>query len=342
MAISTGCSFQPHISFSCEKDNKNNYILRWEVFPEVNTDKMDVFVSDNDTSFGKVPSFAASLSDYITVVKARENVSREFFKLRVGESYSGVISNRQFEVDSILNFRDLGGYFTTTNKQIRWGRIYRSGSLTRLTKSDHNLLASLNIKTVIDFRSKEQAERRPDKFKGENYVLLPIEVGNFDVMKEQIAEGNFLRGDAIVYTQDLYRKSIENQTSEYAAFFDVLSEKDNYPILFHCVLGKDFSGLASYFLLRILDVPMDVIEDDYLLSNTSINKDKIARDTHQMTETMQEALTMISKADVSYLRYAVSCIRKKSGSVDEYMSTELKLTPEKRAKIRQNLLYASN
>lgn len=342
MAVSAGCSFQPHISFSCEKDKKNDYILRWEVFPEVDNEKIDIFVSDNDTLFPKEATLVTSLNDYITVIKANDNRAREFFKLRVNQTLSGVITNRTFEMDSVLNFRDLGGYFTASNRQLRWGRVYRSGSLNRLSKSDEAILKSLNIKTIVDFRNEEQAERRPDRLKVENNILLPIEVGNFDVVKERIVEGSFLRGDAIVYTQDLYRNSIENQSAEYAAFFDILSDEDNYPILFHCVLGKDFSGLASYFLLRILDVPMDVIEDDYLLSNFSIDKSKITRGTGQMTENMQEALTMITKADISYLKYAISCIRKKSGSVDEYMSHELKLTPEKRARIKKNMLYANS
>jgi len=54
---------------------------------------------------------------------------------------------------------------------------------------------------------------------------------------------------------------------------------------------------------------------------------------------MQEAMTMISKADVSQLRYAISCMKNKSGSVEEYMSKELGLTSQKKEKLRNILLY---
>ncbi len=57
------------------------------------------------------------------------------------------------------------------------------------------------------------------------------------------------------------------------------------------------------------------------------------------SESTQEVFTTIASADMTYLRYALLCMKKKSGSVDEYMEKELNITPEKKEKIKRILLY---
>jgi protein-tyrosine phosphatase len=105
-------------------------------------------------------------------------------------------------------------------------------------------------------------------------------------------------------------------------------------------LGKDRTGLAAYFLLKALDIPNDVIEDDFLLSNECINKYLLVNGgENALSEKMQEAMTMIAKSDASQLRFAISCMKKKSGSVDAYMTKELNLTFEKRTNLKRILLY---
>ena len=59
--------------------------------------------------------------------------------------------NRQVEVDGQPNFRDIGGYKTVDGKTVKWGQVYRSGELPRLTNEDVMILESLGIKTVISF-----------------------------------------------------------------------------------------------------------------------------------------------------------------------------------------------
>ena len=56
-------------------------------------------------------------------------------------------------MNQIKNFRDIGGYFTADNRQMKWGEIYRSGNLSNATLYDQEKIRRLNIRTVIDFRS---------------------------------------------------------------------------------------------------------------------------------------------------------------------------------------------
>ena len=55
--------------------------------------------------------------------------------------------------------------------------------------------------------------------------------------------------------------------SAYAGLFDVLSNEENYPVVFHCSHGVHRTGTASALVLSVLGISWDTIEKDYLLSN---------------------------------------------------------------------------
>ncbi|WP_312271703.1 tyrosine-protein phosphatase [Pseudomonas sp.] len=48
-----------------------------------------------------------------------------------------------------------------------------------------------------------------------------------------------------------------------------------YPILVHCNSGKDRTGVVIASLLKILDIPNEIIIDEYFLSDGHINRDWI-------------------------------------------------------------------
>ena len=58
-----------------------------------------------------------------------------------------------------FNFRDLGGYATVDGRHTRWGRVYRSDTLTALSSEDLEILRELGLRTVVDLRTKNETER---------------------------------------------------------------------------------------------------------------------------------------------------------------------------------------
>lgn len=332
------CSSKPTLTVLCELDKSGNYILKWEIYPDVDSTQADIYISDNDSVFPSVATMVVSANDYIAVIKPDERHKRRYFKINIKGTLSEAVSNRFFEMDSIQNFRDIGGYTTGDGRTVRWGKIFRSGSFYKMTKEDSLELNSLKIKTVIDLRPEDSKLRNPDRYKVANNIRLPIALNGYSSIANKVFEGKLLRGDAVIYTQDTYRDMVNNFASEYAQLFDYLCDENNYPIAYQCFLGKDQSGLATYFLLRALDVNADMIEEDYMGSNLGI-RPKLLKGADSLTEARQEALTMLTKTDIAYLKYGLSCIREKSGSIDNYMIHDLKLTPEKRKKLRSILLH---
>ena len=340
LLLAFGCSKPtPSILAFCEKDEKGDYILKWEIFPERDNLDVNIYASDNGSVFSSVPYITTSANNYIAIINNGDSLKYRYFKLEVDGEKSAVISTRYYELDSVQNFRDMGGYQTLDDRAVKWGKIYRSGDFGKASKHDLATLSRLGIKTIIDLRPLDVTTRHSDRLLADNNIALPVTQYAYGDISEQVISGRFYKGDAIIYTQDLYRDIVVNYNDVYREFFDVLADEKNYPVVFHCILGKDQTGIAAYFLLRALDVSPDIIEDDYKFSDFGIDKSKLVSRVDTLSESKQEALTMLSRTDPAYLRYAISCIRQQYGSVDEYMAKELGVTEAKRLKLQDILLY---
>lgn len=341
LIILSSCSSKSStITVLCEQDDRGNYILKWEMYPDIDSALVEIFMSDNDSIFPSNVVQIAQSNDYIAVIEnTPENMdSRKYFRVKIGNTISPSVSNRFFELDSIQNFRDLGGYMSSNKHRIRWGKIFRSGSFTRMTNHDRAELEKLGLKTMIDLRSKDAKTKEPREDINAKHIRIPISTNGYSSMAQKVLDGQFLRGDAIVHTQDSYRDMVTNFTKEYAEFFDYLCDDNNYPLVYYCFLGKDQSGLATFFLLKALDIPTDVIEEDYMASHIGIDRIKSVKNADTLSESRQEAFTMLTKTDLAFLKYGISCIKDTYGNVDEYMLKELKITPDKKEKLKRILL----
>ncbi|HRQ24468.1 MAG TPA: tyrosine-protein phosphatase, partial [Anaerolineales bacterium] len=65
----------------------------------------------------------------------------------------GRIARRRLPFSGAKNFRDLGGYSAADGRTVRWGRLYRSDALHKLSGTDLKFLAAMSLGRVIDFRS---------------------------------------------------------------------------------------------------------------------------------------------------------------------------------------------
>jgi len=56
---------------------------------------------------------------------------------------------------------DLGGYEATDGRRVKWGRIFRSSNLARLTDKGLDQIKRLGIRLVCDFRTEAEAAKLP-------------------------------------------------------------------------------------------------------------------------------------------------------------------------------------
>ncbi len=338
--VANSCMSTVKITSVVEKDPKGDFLLKWEVSPDQEGD-IDIYSSLSDSSLTSfMPVTTTKIGNQVMRLNPTGSGLREYFILRTSGVHSGIVANRVIEMNNIKNFRDIGGYYTTDDRQIKWGQIYRSADLSSATLYDQERIRRLNIRTIIDFRSEKTSGRYPILIHPSiRKITLPLSPMDAEKLDSQLLDDNFNRSDAIRYVQEAYVDIIEKHKEQFSELFDILTNDANYPILLSGSLGKDGVGLASYFILYAIGVAPATLEQDYMLSNQLIDPANEQIDARNLPESMQEAVTAMLTVNRSYLNYAVDHIVKNYGSLDIYLEKELRVSSGKRSLLRKYLLY---
>jgi len=181
---------------------------------------------------------------------------------------------RLVDLEGQPNFRDLGGYETTDGRTVRWGQVYRSGELPRLSDDDVAHLETLEIETVVSFLTEKEIEARgPDRLpEGVTEIGLAMEAGNMGeltaVVRNARRTGDFSEVPADI-NPDIHRRLMVEGREYYASLLREIADPANRPLVFHCSHGVHRTGTGAAILLAALGVPWETIRADYLLSNTT-------------------------------------------------------------------------
>jgi protein-tyrosine phosphatase len=108
---------------------------------------------------------------------------RYYFEVAPDHGSKIIISDRRVPLEGSVNFRDLGGYETSDGRRVKWGQVFRSDHLGRLTNRDLSFVQHIGIRTVCDFRTPAEVKKLPDRWPqtGRGRTLhLPIQHGEFD------------------------------------------------------------------------------------------------------------------------------------------------------------------
>lgn len=248
------------------------------------------------------------------------------------QKYEG--RTRRLAFSGAQNFRDLGGYKTEDGRTVRWGLLYRSDALSKLTQTDLKFIAALNLNRIIDFRSGHEKEAEPNRFPPATttrYIEIPILDSSTRVWHESREE--FIKSlkklDAAHYMKETNTEFITRFTPEFRKFFLELLAASGRPVLFHCAAGKDRTGFAAAVILRMLGVPLETVMEDYLLSNQYFLKSYQWRLTVIRLMRGNRAANIAKgfmEVSPSYLMSAFVAISNEYGSFENYLYTGLELS----------------
>ena len=197
----------------------------------------------------------------------------------------------------------------------------------------------MGIKKLIDFRDSEDIIKTSPELGFDNVINLPGSLHYRQNLLPRLEKEELRRGDANLFMQDLYVAMVSGSKRAFKSMFNQLLVEDNYPIVLSCINGKDYTGFAVSLLLSALDIPEDVIMNDYLLSNRYFDKRRTSFDPKNCCDETQEALSLIQSADSRFLSYTRDYIRQQHGSINNYLEEELGLTPEKKRQLKHLLLH---
>ncbi|KID67000.1 Tyrosine-protein phosphatase [Metarhizium brunneum] len=165
-----------------------------------------------------------------------------------------------------LNIRDVGAY---APGYIKPGLVYRSGTLDFIPEAYRSLLRSqLGVSTVFDFRRGDEVKRRLCDIDGIQVISCPFQDGQVDNVDVDLAA--FVPPDGEVVSKgyrDMYSVILEGYTTGYRKVFEALKSADrNHAVLFHCMGGKDRTGVMSALVLDLMRAPVPVIAEEYALT----------------------------------------------------------------------------
>lgn len=173
------------------------------------------------------------------------------------------IGDRLVPFETCFNFRDIGGYETVDGRRVRWGSVFRSDTLHRLTTADLERALALGVRTVIDLRSKAELERSGRFGRAHEVAFhhLPMEA--------EIAPDPPDRDLAEPPPGEVYVEMATAGRQAIAHIMSVIAECE-HAVVFHCFAGKDRTGVLAALLLSSLGVPDETIVADYHLSEHSL------------------------------------------------------------------------
>ncbi len=165
---------------------------------------------------------------------------------------------RHLQWDGCFNVRDLGGLRAAGGRETRWGAVVRADAVDRLTAAGWSALHAHGVRTVIDLRNDD--EREPDvapRPPGLASVHLPLDGAEdaefWDHWKEQAPP---------LY----YGPFLERFPRRVAGVVGAVAHARPGGVLFHCVGGRDRTGLIAMLLLALVGVAADDIAADHALS----------------------------------------------------------------------------
>jgi protein-tyrosine phosphatase len=176
---------------------------------------------------------------------------------------------RDLDWEGCVNVRDLGGFATPTGVTA-FGVFVRADNARKLTPAGWDAAADYGIRTVLDLRSEPECTADPPAHADFAHTRLSL-FDHFDGDEAYRADlmARVANVDVAERHRILYNEALERDAVRFGQAVGVLAEADG-GVLFHCVGGKDRTGMLTALLLRLVGVEVDAVEDDYVRSETRL------------------------------------------------------------------------
>jgi protein-tyrosine phosphatase len=273
---------------------------------------------------------------------------RPYFLLRTADGRQARVAERLLPLQGGRNFRDLGGYRAADGRQVRWGRIYRSGVMSGLTSADMAYLSDLGIEAICDLRSPQERASQPNPFLS---AEAPAVVATDYAMPSMAGFARATtRSEAIAAFAASYVEFTEVLIPQYTDMFARLVRREK--LAFNCSAGKDRTGVGAALILSVLGVPREAVVADYALtqvftppalymkmaSSHAAMPGITAEQAQAFARMPREVLEVMMGSDPEVMRQALAEIDRRHGGPVELAKSRYGLTDAKVAYLRSSYL----
>lgn len=309
-----------------------------------------VLVSDNPDAAKRAMRPLATASG-ASVDLAAPVSPRPYFLVTAADGRQTRVAERLLPLEGGRNFRDIGGYRAADGRQVKWGKIYRSGVMSGLTMNDIAYLQKLGIVAICDLRNPQERASEPSPFLGKPGAPKVVAT-DYDMSASMAAfMAMKTREDAIQGFADAYVGFLDLLVPHYTDMFARLVANQG-PLAMNCSAGKDRTGMGAALVLSVLGVPRETVLADYALTQVytppSAYMKSMAQGrstgglTHEQAQAMArlptEVLQVIMGSDPEVMRRALDAVDVKFGGPVALAKARFGLTDEKIAKMRATYL----
>lgn len=244
------------------------------------------------------------------------------------------------QLKNTKNTRSLSDLANQNGLHIKPHLLIRSDALNHIDEEDQRVLRTkYNLKRVIDLRCDNEIQGSPDiDMMGVQLILNPIlpsnrvgvtKKGNDEEDFHNFIEAIYKNGAAssVQFMSKVYKEIVSSEfsTTAYQRFIKLLLEDVSGSTLWHCSAGKDRAGFATILILYLLDFSKEVIEFDYLSTN-SFYQSNIEIFVQRYGEEYRDVITTVFGVRSEYLDIIWDTIQNLYGSFDAYVTNALKIT----------------
>ena len=243
----------------------NRYFVGAGIRPDAITEfTMDAILSSGD----------------LLIPDSPEEQNRSFISDQLFDRALEIAEKQSIGLTTVANARQLGGYAAANGMRIRPNKLIRSASLAEMSAEDAAALRKLGINTIIDLRNPREAEQKPDiHTEGFTIISCPLPALSLNEYQQNLLEKytltvgrekTFYLSEYVscVSMEELYSDILESESAqrELRRIFETLLSEECKGALFHCVSGKDRTGVVAALILLTLGAAQEAIRDDYYAS----------------------------------------------------------------------------
>lgn len=238
----------------------------------------------------------------------------------------------ELSIPGLVNFRDTGGLPAGT-ATTRHGVLFRSGNLAAIGAPGRERLRALGLRRIIDLRDDDEVRGEPTRLDGLGHETLrvPLFAGS---------AASFFQAEWTLAS--LYRGLVDDSADRIVEV--VRGVITSQPVLVHCTVGKDRTGVTVALTLAAAGVDEDAVVADYARTETLLPADRNARivaylrRAHPGSTSLEELAT---RSPAPVMRGMLDDLRERFGAPVEFLRAN-GLADDEIAELRRVLIAPSS